>query len=56
MHANLYIIGIPDVEAKENGIENVFGEIMAKNVPNLKKGNSYQDIGSTEGSKEVEPK
>ena len=34
--ANLCIIGIPEGEEKENGIENIFEEIMAKNFPNLK--------------------
>ena len=29
---------------------------MAKNFPKLKEGNRYPDIGSTEGSKEDEPK
>ena len=44
---NLCIIGIPE-EEKETGIENIFEEIMAEN--------SYQDTGSTEGPKQVEPK
>ena len=34
--ANLRIIGIPEGEEKENGIENIFEEIMAENFPNLK--------------------
>ena len=34
--ANLHIIGIPEGEEKEKGIENTFEEIMAENVPNLK--------------------
>ena len=34
--ANLYIIGIPEEEEKEKGIENIIEEIMAKNFPNLK--------------------
>ena len=34
--ANLCIIGIPEEEAKEKGIEKVFEESMAENVPNLK--------------------
>ena len=33
---NLHIIGIPEVEEKEKGIENIFEEIMAENFPNLK--------------------
>ena len=34
--ANLRIIGIPEGEEKEKGIENIFEEIMAENFPNLK--------------------
>ena len=34
--ANLHIIGIPEREEKERGIENVFEEIMAENFANLK--------------------
>ena len=34
--ANLHIIGIPEGEEKEKGIENIFQEIMSKNFPNLK--------------------
>ena len=33
---NLHIIGIPEGEEKEKEIENIFGEIMAENFPNLK--------------------
>jgi len=35
--ANLCIIGIPEREEKEKGIENIFEEIMSENFPNLKK-------------------
>ena len=34
--ANLCIIGIPEGEEKEKGIENIFEEIMAENFPYLK--------------------
>ena len=34
--ANLCIIGIPEGEEKEKGIENIFEEIMAENFSNLK--------------------
>ena len=33
--ANLHIIGIPEGKEEEQGIENVFEEIMAENFPNL---------------------
>ena len=33
---NLLIIGIPEGEEKEKGIENIVEEIMSENFPNLK--------------------
>ena len=51
---NLHIIGIPEGEEREKGIENVFEEIIAENFPNLKK--EHPDTGSTEGPTQVEPK
>ena len=35
--ASLHVIGIPEGEEKEKGIEHVFEEIMCENFPNLKK-------------------
>ena len=34
-YVNLHIIGIPEGEEKERGIENLFKEIMAENFPNI---------------------
>ena len=34
--ANLCIIGVPEGDEKEKGIENIFEEIMAENFPSLK--------------------
>ena len=34
--ANLCIIGIPEGEEKEKGIENIIEEIITGNIPNLK--------------------
>ena len=34
-HYNLHIVGIPE-EERENGLENVFKDIIAENFPNLK--------------------
>ena len=41
-HANLCIIGGPEGEERGKGIENVFEEIMAKHLPNLKKETGIQ--------------
>ena len=49
--ANLHIIGIPEGEDKEKGIENIFEEIMAE--LSKAEGNRYQDTGSTEGPKQA---
>ena len=34
--ANLCIIGIPEGEEKDKGMENIFEEIIQENFPNLK--------------------
>ena len=51
---NTHIIGIPEGEEKEKGIENAFEEIVSENFPDLKE--TYQGTVSTEGPKQVEPK
>ena len=53
--ANLHITGIPEGEEKEKDIENIFEEIMAENLPNLKE----KDIKIQEAqrsAKELNPK
>lgn len=40
--ASLHIIGIPEGEEKEKGIENIFEEIMAENFANLKQISRYK--------------
>ena len=51
------MIGIPEGEDKEMGIENIFEEIIAETFTNLKETHiKIQDTGSTEGPKQVEPK
>ena len=54
--ANVCIIGIPEGEEKEKGIESIFNEIMSETFPTLNKVIWYQDTGSPEGPKQVEPK
>ena len=34
-HNNIHIIGIPEGEAEEKGIENLFEKVMMENIPNL---------------------
>ena len=40
--ANLCIIGVPEGEEREKGIENALEEIMAENFPNPKKEMNFQ--------------
>ena len=40
--ANLHIIGIPEGEEREKGIENVLEEIMVENFPNLREETDIQ--------------
>ena len=40
--ANLHIIGVPEGGEREKRIKNVFEEIMAENLPNLKKKTDIQ--------------
>ena len=34
-HTNIHIIGIPEGEQEEQGIENLFEKVMMENFPNL---------------------
>ena len=34
-HNNIRIIGIPEGEKEEQGIENLFEKVMVENLPNL---------------------
>ena len=52
---NIPIIGIPEGEEEEQGIENLFEKVMMENFPNLRREKVTQ-IQETQGSKEEEPK
>ena len=39
---NIHIIGIPEGEEEEQGIENLFEKVMMENVPNLMRENVTQ--------------
>ena len=41
-HNNIQIIGIPEGEEKEQGIETLFEKIMTENFPNLESKNNTQ--------------
>lgn len=53
--SNLHILGLPEGRKREKGAENLFKEIMAENVPNLRRdldiqvheaNRSYQNFNS----------
>ena len=41
-HNNILIIGIPEGEEEEQGIENLFEKVMMENFPNLMRGKVTQ--------------
>ena len=47
-HKNMRIIGIPEGEEEEQGIENLFEKVMMENFPNLMRGKVIQ-IQETQG-------
>ena len=53
---NTQIIGIPEGEGKEQGIETLFDKIMTENFPNLERGKHHATSRSTESPNQVEPK
>ena len=51
---NIHIIGIPEGEVEEQGIENLFKKEAMENFPNLMQ-ESHTSPGSTEGLNQHEP-
>ena len=43
-YSNIWIIGVPEGEKKEQGIENLFEQIMKENFPNLAKEIDFQEV------------
>ena len=54
-HNNICIIGIPEGEQEEQGIENLFEKVMMQNFPNLMREKVTQ-IQETQSPKQEEPK
>ena len=52
---NICIIGIPEGEEEEQGIENLFEKVTMENFPNLMK-KSHTNPGNTESPNQEEPK
>ena len=53
---NIRIIGIPEGEKEEQGIENMFEKVMMENFPNLMREKNHPNLGNTESPKQEEPK
>ena len=54
-HNNIRIIGIPEGEEEEQGIENLFEKVMMENFPNLMREKVTQ-IQETHSPNQEEPK
>ena len=54
--SNIRIIGIPEGEEKEQGIENLFEKIMMENSPNLMREKVHKNPGNTDSPNQEEPK
>ena len=54
-HSNICIIGIPEGEEEEQGIENLFEKVMMENFPNLMR-EKVTNPGNTESPNQEEPK
>ena len=52
---NIHILGIPEGEEEEQGIENLFEKVMMENFPNLMRGKVTQ-IQETQSPNQEEPK
>ena len=52
---NIRIIGIPEGEEEEQGIENLFEKVMMENFPNLMR-EKVTEIQETQIPKQEEPK
>ena len=50
------IMGIPEGEQNEQGIKNLFEEMLTENFPNLVKEKRHTSPGSSENPKQVGPK
>ena len=55
-HSNIWIIGVPEGEDKEQEIENLFEKIMKENFPNLAKEIDFQEVQKAQSPEEVVPK
>ena len=54
-HNNIHIIGIPEGEKEERGIENLFEKVMMENFPKLRREKVTQ-IQETQSPNQEEPK
>ena len=55
-HSNIQIIGVPEGEEEEQGMENLFENIMKENFPNLAKEIDFQEVQEAQRVPEVGPK
>ena len=48
-HTNIHIIGVPEGEERERGLEKIFEDIIAENFPNMGKVNQVQEAQRVPG-------
>ena len=53
---NIHLIGIPEGEEEEQGIENLFEKVMMENFPKSDERKSHINPGNIESPKQEEPK
>ena len=53
---NIHIVGLPEGEEEEQGIENMFEKVMMENFPNLMREKVTTYPGNTESPNQEEPK
>ena len=53
--SNIWIIGVPEGEEKEQEIENLFENIMRENFPNLAKEVDFQEIQEAQSQRSWTP-
>ena len=53
---NIRIIGVAEGEEREKGPDKIFEEIIVESFPNMGKGNSHPNPGSTESPIQDKPK
>ena len=55
-YSNIQIIGVPEGEGEEQGMENFLDKIVKENFPNLTKETDFWEVQEAQSPKEAGPK